>query len=285
MIPFMTAQQRDKAVTFGNNSLFLDSMAELGEQIGSKIASKFSDKMSELADNIDRLSVRVDDYKKSPRKSRRDYSEDRDRYRGRSNSRNRSNSRGRYDENRYRRRFEDRYDRSISRERPDRYQPQYRSNSRDRYRRDDRYREDDRYRRDDRYRDDDRYRRDDRYRDDDRYRRDDRYRDDDRHRRDDRYRDDDRYRRNEKPNQKGKIWCDFCKSMGHHPLEKCYGYMYAQSIVDKHRSESVERKSPNKTINKRNLTPGPERQDRFNYVDDSCNLKELHEQYGEALNY
>ena len=100
MIPFMTAQQRDKAVTFANDSLFLDSMAELGDQIGSKIASKFSDKMTELADNIDRLSVRVDDYKKSPRKSRRDYSEDRDRYRGRSNSRNRSNSRGRYDENR-----------------------------------------------------------------------------------------------------------------------------------------------------------------------------------------
>ena len=49
-----------------------------------------------------------------------------------------------------------------------------------------------------------------------------------------------------KSNQKGKIWCDFCKSVGHHPLEKCYGYMYAQSIVDKHRSESVERKSPTK---------------------------------------
>ena len=72
--------------------------------------------------------------------------------------------------------------------------------------------------------------------------------------------------------------------MGHHPLEKCYGYIHAQSIIEKHRSESAERKSSNKNINKRNLTPGPERQDRFNYVDDSCNLKELHEQYGEALN-
>ena len=232
IVPFMTAQQRDKAVTFANDSLFLDSMAELGEHIGSKIASTLSDKMSELANNIDRLSVRVEDYKKSPRKSRRDYSEERDRYRGRSNSRNRSNSRGRYDENRYRRRFEERYDRCNSRERPDRYKSEYRSNSRDRYRRDDRYRDDDRYRRDDRYRDDD------------------------------------RYRRNDKPNQKGKIWCDFCKSMGYHPLEKYYGYMYAQSIVDKHRSESEERKSSYKNINKRNLTPGPERQDRFNYVDD-----------------
>ena len=94
MIPFMTAQQRDKAVKFANDCLFLDSMAELGEQIGSKIDSKFSDRMSELANNTDRLSVRVKDYKKSPRNSRMDYSEDRDRYRGRSNSRNRSNSRG-----------------------------------------------------------------------------------------------------------------------------------------------------------------------------------------------
>ena len=49
-------------------------MAEL-EKTGSKIASKFSDKMSELANNIDRLSVRAQDYKKSPRKSRRAYSE------------------------------------------------------------------------------------------------------------------------------------------------------------------------------------------------------------------
>ena len=241
VVPFMIAQQRDKAVTFANDSLFLNSMVELGEQIGSKIASKFSDKMSELANNIDRLSLRVEDYKKSPRKYRRDYPEERDRYRGRSNSRNRSNSRGRYDDNKYRR-FEDRYDRSNSRERPDRYKTEYRSDFRDRYR------------------------------------------DDDRYRMDDRYRDDDTYRRNDKPNQKGKIWCDFCKSMGHHPLEKCYGYMYAQNIVDKHRSEIAERKSLNKSISKRNLTPGPERQDRFNYVDDSCNLKELHERYGEALN-
>ena len=42
----MGSQQRDKAVTFANDSLFLNSMAELGEKIGSKIASKFSDKMS-----------------------------------------------------------------------------------------------------------------------------------------------------------------------------------------------------------------------------------------------
>ena len=56
---------RDKAVTFANDSLFLNSIAELGEQIGSKIASRFSDKMSELANNIDRLSVRVEDYKKN----------------------------------------------------------------------------------------------------------------------------------------------------------------------------------------------------------------------------
>ena len=77
---------------------------------------------------------------------------------------------------------------------------------------------------------------------------------------------------------------DFCKSMGHHPLEICYGYMHAQSTVDRHRSESAESKSSNNNINKRNLTPGPERQDRLYYVDGSCNLKELHEQYGEALN-
>ena len=65
MVPFMGAQQRDKAVTFTSDSLFLNSMAELGEKIGSKIASKFSDKMSELANSIYRLSVRVEDYKKS----------------------------------------------------------------------------------------------------------------------------------------------------------------------------------------------------------------------------
>ena len=46
----------------------------------------------------------------------------------------------------------------------------------------------------------------------------------------------------------------------------------------KHISESAERKSYSKNINKRNLTPGPDRQDKFNYVDDSCNLKELQEQ-------
>ena len=74
MVPFISAQQRDNAVTFANDSLFLDSVAELGEKIGSKTAFKFSDKMSELANNIDRLSVRVKDYRKSTRKSRRDYS-------------------------------------------------------------------------------------------------------------------------------------------------------------------------------------------------------------------
>ena len=34
----------------------------------------------------------------------------------------------------------------------------------------------------------------------------------------------------------------------------------------------------------RKETPGPGRQKSFNDVDDSCNLKELHEQYSEALN-
>ena len=63
MVPFIGAQQRGKAVTFDNDLLFLNSMAELGEKIGSMIASKVSDKMSEFANNIDRLSVRVEDYK------------------------------------------------------------------------------------------------------------------------------------------------------------------------------------------------------------------------------
>ena len=40
--------------------------------------------------------------------------------------------------------------------------------------------------------------------------------------------------------------------------------MYAQSIAEKHRSESAKRKSSNKNINKRNLTSGPDKQDRFN---------------------
>ena len=77
VVPFMGAQQRDKTVTSANDSLFLNSVAELGEKIGSKIVSKFSGKMSELENSIDILLVRVEDNKKSPRKSRRDYSEER----------------------------------------------------------------------------------------------------------------------------------------------------------------------------------------------------------------
>ena len=43
------AQKRDKIVTFANDSLFPNNIAELGEKIGNKIASKLNDKMSELA--------------------------------------------------------------------------------------------------------------------------------------------------------------------------------------------------------------------------------------------
>ena len=38
--------------------------------------------------------------------------------------------------------------------------------------------------------------------------------------------------------------------MGYHPLEKCYGYMYAQGIVEKHKGKITEIESTTKTIPK-----------------------------------
>ena len=63
--------------------------------MGSKIASKFSDKMSVFGIILDRLSVRVDDDIRTPGRSIRDYSVQRDKYKI---ARNRSNSRGMCDD-------------------------------------------------------------------------------------------------------------------------------------------------------------------------------------------